>query len=270
MREAAGTAENRSAVQGGRADENEGGEWPGMTQKYRIAELNVLLTTENATVLRQAEKYRADFPGEADITINIPDELIDKQLGQMNCTREICEYLLTGSLFYRRLLKFDGFMMHASAIAYEGQAYLFSAPCGTGKSTHTGLWQKYLGKDKVVYINDDKPAIRKMEGRFYVYGTPWSGKEDLSANIKVPLGGIVYLSRAEQPHIHRVDVVDAVKNLLWQTARPYSEQGMDKILNLFEELLQSVPIYEMGCDISEESFRLSMETLTGKRENYGE
>lgn len=241
-----------------------------MTQKYRIAELNVVITTENATVLRQAEKYRADFAEEADITINIPAELVDKQMAQMRCTREICEYLMIGSLFYRRLLKFDGFMMHASAIRYEGQAYLFSAPCGTGKSTHTGLWQKYLGADKVVYINDDKPAIRKVDGRFYAYGTPFSGKEDLSTNIKVPLGGIVYLSRAAEPNIRRVDTVDAVKNLLWQTARPYSQQGMDKLLDLFEELLQRVPIYEMGCDISEESFRLSMETLTGKREDHGE
>lgn len=241
-----------------------------MTQKYRIAELNVVITTENATVLRQAEKYRADFADEADIIINIPAELVDKQMAQMHCTREICEYLMIGSLFYRRLLKFDGFMMHASAISYEGQAYLFSAPCGTGKSTHTGLWQKYLGADKVVYINDDKPAIRKVDGRFYAYGTPFSGKEDLSTNIKVPLGGIVYLSRAAEPNIRRVDTVDAVKNLLWQTARPYSQQGMDRLLDLFEELLQRVPIYEMGCDISEESFRLSMETLTGKREDHGE
>lgn len=238
-----------------------------MTQKYRIAELNVLLTTENATVLRQGEKYLANFAGEPDITIDIPEDVLEKQLAQMNCTREICEYLMLGALFYRRLLKFDGFMMHASAIGYHGKAYLFSAPCGTGKSTHTRLWQKYLGKEQVVYINDDKPAIRKMGGVFYAYGTPFSGKEDLSTNIKLPLGGIVYLSRAAEPCIRRVDVVDAVKNLLWQTARPYSAAGMDKILNLFEELLQSVPIYEMGCDISENSFRLSMETLTG--EHYG-
>ena len=159
--------------------------------------------------------------------------------------------------------------MHSSAICYDGRAYLFSAPCGTGKSTHTSLWQKYLGEDKVVYINDDKPAIRKIDGVFYAYGTPWSGKEDLSANIKAPLGGITYISRADEPSIKRIDTVDAVKNLLWQTARPYSQKGMNKMLSLFEELIEQVPIYEMGCDVSEESFRLSMETLTQGQENNG-
>lgn len=239
------------------------------TLKYRIAELNVLITTENSTVLRQGEKYRLDFEGEPDIVIDIPEETIQNSLKKTNGTREIQEYLMIGSLFYRYLLLFDGFMMHSSAICYDGRAYLFSAPCGTGKSTHTGLWQKYLGEDKVVYINDDKPAIRKIDGKFYAYGTPFSGKKDLSTNIKVPLGGIVYLSRAEEPSIKRISVVEAIKNLLWQTARPYSEKGMDKMLNLFEELLENVPIYEMGCNISEECFRLSMETLTQGQDNNG-
>lgn len=232
------------------------------TLKYRIAELNVLITTENKTLLQQGEKYRFDFKEEPDITIDIPEEILLKQLKNIDCSREIGEYLLTGSLFYHHLLKYDGFMMHSSAIAYNDKAYLFSAPCGTGKSTHTGLWQKYLGEENVVYINDDKPAIRKVDGVFYAYGTPWSGKKDLSSNIKVPLGGIVYLSRDDKPHIEKVDVVDAVKNLLWQTTRPYTEKGMNKILNLFEELIKQIPIYEMGCNVSEESFRLSMETLT--------
>ncbi len=239
------------------------------TLKYRIAELNVLMTTNNDTVLKQGEKYRFDFDGEADIDINIPEDIIQKQMIKMGCTYEVCEYLLTGSLFYRYLLKYNGFVMHSSAICYDGRAYLFSAPCGTGKSTHTSLWQKYLGEDKVVYINDDKPAIRKIDGVFYAYGTPWSGKEDLSANIKAQLGGITYISRADVPSIKRVDTVDAVKNLLWQTARPYSQKGMNRMLSLFEELIEQVPIYEMECNISEESFRLSMETLTQGQENNG-
>lgn len=239
------------------------------TIKCRIAELNVLITTDNATVLKQSEKYRFDFDGEADIDISVPKDVIQQQMIKMGCTYEVCEYLLTGSLFYRWLLKYNGFVMHSSAICYDGRAYLFSAPCGTGKSTHTSLWQKYLGEDKVVYINDDKPAIRKIDGVFYAYGTPWSGKEDLSANIKAPLGGITYISRADEPSIKRVDTVDAVKNLLWQTARPYSQKGMNKMLSLFEELIEQVPIYEMGCNISEESFRLSMETLTQGQENNG-
>ncbi|MBQ7288813.1 MAG: hypothetical protein IJW78_03680 [Clostridia bacterium] len=237
--------------------------------KCRIAELNVLISTENATLLRQAEKYRFDFSGEPDIPVCIPEDMLENQLVKNNLSREVGEYLLTGDLFYRRLLKFDGFVMHASAIAYDRKAYLFSAPCGTGKSTHAGLWRKYLGEDKVVSINDDKPAIRKVDGVFYAYGTPWSGKTDTSANIKVPLGGIVYLSRAQTPSIRRTDVVDGVKNLLWQTARPATAKGMDKILNLFEELLNSVPIWEMGCNISEQSFRLSMETLTGEQKTNG-
>lgn len=241
-----------------------------MTHKYFIAELKTAIATENAAVLRQAEKYRADFDGEADISINIPPELITKRMAQMHCTREKCEYLMISSLFYRRLLKFDGFMMQASVFGYKGMVCLFSGSCSMGESTRAELWRKYFGEGKTICINDDKPAIRKVEDRFYIYGTPFGGGEDLCANIKAPLTGIVYFSRAAEPGIRRVDEEYAVENLLRQTTYPYSQQEMDSLLDLFEELSQRVPIYEMGSNVSEESFCLLMETLTGKREDYGE
>ena len=49
-------------------------------------------------------------------------------------------YMQSGTQFYGRLLRFDGLLLHASAVEVDGKAYLFSGPCGTGKSTHTKLW----------------------------------------------------------------------------------------------------------------------------------
>ena len=59
---------------------------------------------------------------------------------------EYAAYMNSGSQFYRELLKFSGFMLHSSAIEYEGRAYLFSGPSGRGKSTHTRLWQSLFGE----------------------------------------------------------------------------------------------------------------------------
>ena len=72
-------------------------------------------------------------------------------------------------------------LLHSSAVVVDGYAYLFSADSGTGKSTHTGLWKQHFG-DRAYIINDDKPAIRKVDGEWYVFGTPWSGKTDTSVN----------------------------------------------------------------------------------------
>lgn len=53
---------------------------------------------------------------------------------------------------------YNGLMLHASAAALGGRAYLFSGPCGRGKSTHTRLWQQTFG-EAVQVFNDDKPVL---------------------------------------------------------------------------------------------------------------
>lgn len=61
-----------------------------------------------------------------------------------------------------KMVDYDTFVFHGSVIAVEGQAYLFTAKSGTGKSTHTRLWREMLG-DKAVMVNDDKPMLRVTE-----------------------------------------------------------------------------------------------------------
>ena len=70
----------------------------------------------------------------------------------------------------------DGFLMHGAVIQWKDKAYMFTAPSGTGKTTHIRLWRKYLGQG-VSIINGDKPFIRIVDDCVRIYGTPWAGKE---------------------------------------------------------------------------------------------
>ena len=97
---------------------------------------------------------------------------------------------------------YNGLMLHASAAALGGRAYLFSGPCGRGKSTHTRLWQQTFG-EAVQVFNDDKPALRRLDGRWYAYGTPWCGKDGINLNQKWPLGGICFLEKSQENRIRR-------------------------------------------------------------------
>ena len=58
-----------------------------------------------------------------------------------------------------KLLDSNILLFHGSAIAVDGVVYLFTAPSGTGKSTHTRLWRQLLG-ERAVMVNDDKPFLR--------------------------------------------------------------------------------------------------------------
>jgi hypothetical protein len=170
-------------------------------------------------------------------------------------------YMASGTQFYGKLLGFDGLMLHASAVALDGKAYLFSGPCGMGKSTHTGLWQELFG-DRAKVFNDDKPALRCIDGKWYAYGTPWCGKNGININMKVPLGGICFLKRGEENAIRRLDGLEAVANLMSQTLRKFKDvKKIDLMLGLVDRLVREIPIYELTNKPELDAARLSYETM---------
>lgn len=171
------------------------------------------------------------------------------------------EYLKSGLMFNDRLIFEGGTCLHGSCIAYRGKGIVFSAPCGTGKSTHAGLWKK-LFPNEVEYVNDDKPALRQKDGTIYAYGTPWSGKTELNENISVPLAAIVFISRGEENKIRTLSVPEAVCYLNDQTfPSVYDNRLFKKNMDFIEKLISKIPIYMLECDISDKAVNLARDTI---------
>lgn len=225
---------------------------------YRIAGLSVAMESFGKTV-DQAKPYLGEAVGEPDIVIRSNWQRLKEK--QPEISDESCEYLSTGASFYRQLIKFNGIMIHSSAVVVDGKAYLFTAPCGTGKSTHTALWLREFG-DRAVILNDDKPAVRLEDGVFYAYGTPWSGKTNQNLNRRVPIGGICILARGEKNEISRVTGKTAIFGLLSQTVRPKNEVFMNKVLDLLSRLIDTVPIWQLFCTMDLEAARVSYEAMS--------
>lgn len=229
---------------------------------YRIADILTEYECKYNTLKIRSQKYAAKESKEIPQKIFVTDEYYASRRERFpTASNEQLEYMGTGTFFYKALLRFEGMMLHASAIAADGEAYLFSAPSGTGKSTHTALWQELLGKDKVLMINDDKPAIRKKNGIYFAYGTPFSGKFDISVNAGFPIKGICFLERSTVNYIGKLDVKEAIAPLFDQTVRPADEEGMNLLCQRADDLLRSVPFYRMGCDISLDSAALSYRVM---------
>lgn len=187
----------------------------------------------------KAEKEKApDFP--------------DFYLESLALFRKLCDYILD---------KKQGIIFHSSAIMVDGDAYLFTAPSGTGKSTHTRLWRELLG-DRAVMINDDKPIIRYIDGEFYVYGTPWNGKHQLDTNTRAKIKGICQIYQAKENVIEKVSPSDMLMTVLNQTIRPTEVDKFDKLLDLIDKLLSKVNLYKLGCNISLDAARLAFETMS--------
>ena len=148
--------------------------------------------------------------------------------------------------FAQALLPMDILLLHGSTVAADGRAYLFTAKCGTGKSTHTRLWRELLG-NRAVMVNDDKPFLRFTPNGVLACGSPWSGKHGLDTNITVPLGGICILERGQENSIRPMDVKEALPFLLTQCDPPEDAAQLPLYHRLMEDLAARVPLWHMYC-----------------------
>ncbi|MDD2362422.1 MAG: hypothetical protein PHH84_05625 [Oscillospiraceae bacterium] len=172
------------------------------------------------------------------------------------------EYMYTGLAFSNRLAIEGGLVLHASALMYKGQGIAFSAISGTGKSTHTGLWSKYL--DDVQIINDDKPAVRFTDDKPFLYGTPWSGKTDLNNNICAPFSALVFIEQSQENSIKRMGPAEAYFDMASEVSRPSCDEALGiRMLDIMERLLECVPIYKLSCNISREAVKTVYEEIIG-------
>ena len=137
------------------------------------------------------------------------------------------------------LLSRDTLMLHGSTVAVDGKAYLFTAPCGTGKSTHTRLWREVFG-DRAVMVNDDMPFVQIRPDGVFAYGSPWCGKHGLGNNICVPLAGICFLKRGAE---NRIQPAAPASCLAFLNHQAYGDPAV-----LVEKLAQRVPLWEMACN----------------------
>ena len=149
--------------------------------------------------------------------------------------------------FAQALLSHGILLLHGSTIAADGKAYLFTAKCGTGKSTHTRLWRELLGS-RAVMVNDDKPFLRFTPEGVLACGSPWSGKHGLDNNITVPLAGICILERGSENRIHPMPPEEALPFLLTQCDPPENTEQLPKYHQLMEELVRRVSLWHMYCN----------------------
>ena len=228
---------------------------------YKIGEFYVDILSKYNHVIARAEKYKSTYTGEADFCV-IPDRCapIDPTVYP---DKNIMEYCLLGDNFAEKVLDFQSVVIHASAISVDNNAYIFFLFLGTGKSTHTKLWKTVLCNKLVNYINDDKPLLRIRRGKIMAYGTPFSGKTDKNDNICVPVKAICFLKQDQKNWICPLSERDAKKNFIEQTLKGLNKDMQIKLEQTVSEIVERVPMYEMGCRPDREAAIMSYKILSG-------
>jgi len=161
-----------------------------------------------------------------------------------------------------QLLQWNVLLVHGSAVAVDGQGYLFTARCGTGKSTHTRLWRQVFG-DRAVMVNDDKPFVRIGPDGVFLCGAPWSGKHGLDTNVTVPLKGICLLERGLENRIGPMNAREMTAWLLHESCAPRDVAQMPRFESLVPELASGVPLWRMACNRDPEAAEIAYAAMAG-------
>lgn len=234
---------------------------------YRLADHTVEIRSLYADVHRLCKDY-AIAPQAAEIVIETAQTDIEferetarKIYPDDRFTSGHLEELAVYRALVRALLAHDVLLFHGSAIAVDGAAYLFIAPSGTGKSTHTRLWRELLGA-RAVMVNDDKPLLHITDSGVTIYGTPWAGKHSLNRNISVPLRAVCVLERAAENRIGTISPVAAFPFLLRQSYRYESAADEQRALGLLDLLTQQTRLYRLGCDMTPAAAELAWRTMS--------
>lgn len=191
-------------------------------------------------------EYWTDREAEFHVTVKREDLVQEQELLNIEADeeglkrRKFSDMFLERSVIQRRvaeaLVQREVLLMHGSTVAVDGRAYLFTAPCGTGKSTHTRLWREVFG-DRAVMVNDDKPFLKQTGDAVLACGSPWTGKHGIGTNVCVPLGGICILSRGRE---NLIRPAEQDKTLEFLRSQCFPPQGLEK-------LLDRVRLWEMEC-----------------------
>lgn len=236
----------------------------------KVADLLIRVENKYDYLKSVSEEYIVEPDRECDAYIVSTDEDIQFSLDwHMKYDNKVvdpgyAEYTQVHQKMYAHIAKYDAFWMHAAVVSMNGYAYGFTGPSGYGKSTHAHLWLQAFG-EKAQIINGDNPIVRKKDGAFYAYGTPFGGKHGENVNIGLPMKGYCFLKHGEDNKMEPMAPDEARNRILtdmfdFKTIR---KSNFVALLTLVEEFTQTVPMYTLTCNMDLEAARVAYERMKG-------
>ena len=184
-------------------------------------------------------RINCDF---TEATVYCGEKLVSRRNGRTVLSNPV-SYPLDQILLMYILARKQGALLHAAGINLNGRGYIFPGKSGAGKSTIT---RQFAALGDTALLSDDRIVVRKIEGGFKAFGTPWPGEAGIALNKSAPLSSIFFINHGSANRIKEITTQEALARLLPVTSIPwYDREIMDKILTFCEDLIMHVPIYEL-------------------------
>ena len=148
------------------------------------------------------------------------------------------------------------FLCHSSFVIHKGEALIFTAGKGSGKSTQAALWNTHRGAE---IINGDRSFLKFENGRLYAYGTPYCGSSQIAVNKSAPVKAVILLKKGTHNHINTVSGIEAFAGITAQLS--FEKYQNDKASAFAAEVCETAPVYSLECVPDISAVNLLEETL---------
>jgi hypothetical protein len=95
--------------------------------------------------------------------------------------------------------------------------------------------------------------INKVDDQVFVWGSPWSGKNVLNQNVKVPLKAIFFLNKSDKTDLRPLEENEKIKHLLRNIHRPGDETNIDNMIDVVNDIISNCNLYEFACENNQTS-----------------
>lgn len=155
-------------------------------------------------------------------------------------------YPLDQMLLMYILSWYGGMVVHAAGMEIASKGLIFPGPSGAGKSTLSRQFVRHKDRREFDLLSDDRIIIRKIDGSFRAYGTPWPGEEGISVNKSMPLSAILFLNHGDKNRVEAIKSKEVLERLLRVSSIPwYDREVMDRALSFCDELITHIPCYDL-------------------------
>jgi len=179
--------------------------------------------------------------GKNRVTIFCNPEIIDKTDNHL--IYNPVSYPLDQILMMNFLASRQGAIIHAAGWSPDNRGFVFAGVSGAGKTTISDLIHP---RGTGAMLSDDRVALRKMDDRFLMYGTPWPGEGGFADNRSVPLTGIFFLNQGNTNKIVDLKPSEAMPYLFPVMSIPWYDRGNTlKMLDFCESLMAHIPMYQL-------------------------
>ncbi len=132
--------------------------------------------------------------------------------------RAALEYPLDELWVTNLLARGRGVELHACAVVdVDGRGFLFVGQSGDGKTTTARLWSAA----GATALSDDRVIVRKLDGRWMMFGTPWHGEAEFARPDAAPITRAFILRHGDGERVAALKPAQAAALLLARAFPPF-------------------------------------------------